>query len=315
MVHLSAIPAIAVALGAVLGLGLWLVAASTPRLGRARLVERVAPYITDFSAEARAMRSRPDADPGSVLGMLLLPAARRLRALLSAGLGGNDTIARRLRQAGADASVERFRGEQLAWAGLAFALGAGIALFAPSFATMPPIVRTAVPVFAAVAGAVARDWMLQRAARRRLARISSELPTMLEFLTLSLTAGEGMLDALRRVARAGSGELPAEFARVVAAVGAGVPLPTALAELRDGLDHPALTRALDQVLGALDRGAPLAAVLRSQAGDARAEAKRTIIELAGRKEIAMLVPLIFLILPVTIAFALFPGYLVLQAGF
>lgn len=315
MVHLSAIPAIAVALGAVLGLGLWLVAASTPRLGRARLVERVAPYITDFSAEARAMRSRPDADPGSVLGMLLLPAVHRLRALLSAGLGGNDTIARRLRQAGADASVERFRGEQLAWAGLAFAVGAGIALFAPSFATMPPIVRTAVPVFAAGAGAVARDWMLQRAARRRLARISSELPTMLEFLTLSLTAGEGMLDALRRVARAGSGELPAEFARVVAAVGAGVPLPTALAELRDGLDHPALTRALDQVLGALDRGAPLAAVLRSQAGDARAEAKRMIIELAGRKEIAMLVPLIFLILPVTIAFALFPGYLVLQAGF
>jgi len=37
--------------------------------------------------------------------------------------------------------------------------------------------------------------------------------------------------------------------------------------------------------------------------------------LAGRKEIAMLVPLIFLILPVTVAFALFPGYLVLQAGF
>lgn len=315
MVHLSAIPAIAVALGAVLGLGLWLVAASTPRLGRARLVERVAPYITDFSAEARAMRSRPDADPGSVLGMLLLPAVRRLRALLSVGLGGNDTIARRLRQAGADASVERFRGEQLAWAGLAFALGAGLALFAPSFAPMPPIVRTAVPVIAAAAGAVARDWLLQGAARRRLARISSELPTMLEFLTLSLTAGEGMLDALRRVARAGSGELPAEFARLVAAVGAGVPLPTALAELRDGLDHPALTRALDQVLGALDRGAPLAAVLRSQAGDARAEAKRTIIELAGRKEIAMLVPLIFLILPVTIAFALFPGYLVLQAGF
>ena len=69
------------------------------------------------------------------------------------------------------------------------------------------------------------------------------------------------------------------------------------------------------MLGALERGAPLAAVLRAQAGDARDEAKRTIIELAGRKEIAMLVPLIFMILPVTVAFALFPGYLVLQAGF
>ena len=94
-----------------------------------------------------------------------------------------------------------------------------------------------------------------------------------------------------------------------------MPLGRALAELRDGLDHAALSRALDQVLGALDRGAPLAAVLRSQAGDARDAAKRDLIELAGRKEIAMLVPLIFLILPVTIAFALFPGYLVLQAGF
>ncbi|MFE5672087.1 type II secretion system F family protein [Agromyces sp. NPDC056523] len=315
MVHLSAIPVMAVALGALLGLGLWLVAASTPRLGRARLVDRVAPYITDFSAEARAMRSRPDADPGSVVGMLVMPALRRTRSALSGVLGGTDTIARRLRQAGSDATVERFRGEQLAWAGLAFALGAALALFAPSFVAMPPLVRACVPAFAAVAGAVARDWLLQRSARRRLARISSELPTVLEFLTLSLTAGEGMLDALRRVARAGSGELPSEFARAVAAVGAGVPLPTALAELRDGLEHPALSRALDQVLGALDRGAPLAGVLRAQSGDARAEAKRTIIELAGRKEIAMLVPLIFLILPVTIAFALFPGYLVLQAGF
>ena len=315
MVHLSAVPVIAVALGAVLGLGIWLVAASMPRLGRARLVDRVAPYITDFSAEARALRSRPDADPGSVLEMLVVPTLRRLRAVLSGVLGGNDTIARRLRQAGSDATVERFRGEQLTWAGLAFALGAGFALLAPSFAAMPPVVRTTVPVFAAVAGAVLKDWTVQRAARRRLDRISSELPTILEFLTLSLTAGEGMLDALRRVARAGSGELPTEFARVVAAVGTGVPLATALAELRDGLEHPALTRAIDQVLGALERGAPLAAVLRAQAGDARAEAKRTIIELAGRKEIAMLLPLIFLILPVTIVFALFPGLLVLQAGF
>jgi tight adherence protein C len=171
-----------------------------------------------------------------------------------------------------------------------------------------------VPVLAAALGAAARDWQLQRAAQRRLARISAELSAVLEFLTLSLTAGEGILDAIRRVARVGSGELPGEFAGVVAVVGTGVPLPIALRTLRDELGHPALSRALDQVLGALERGAPLASVLAAQAGDAREESKRTIIELAGRKEIAMLVPLIFLILPVTVAFALFPGYIVLQAG-
>ena len=34
----------------------------------------------------------------------------------------------------------------------------------------------------------------------------------------------------------------------------------------------------------------------------------------GRKEIAMLFPLVFLILPVTILFAIFPGDVVLEVG-
>lgn len=315
MVPLSAVAPLSVLLGLLLGVGFWLVTAAVPRIGRPRLVERVAPYVADISPAARTMLARRSSDPTPVLGFVVLPAARWLRAFVSEWLGGNDTIARRLRQSGSIATVERFRGEQLAWAGAAFVIATALSIAVPTFSGLPPIVRIVFPAVAAALGAVLRDGLLQHRARRRLARISSELPTVLEFLTLSLTAGEGMLDAIRRVADAGSGELPGEFARVVATVGTGVPLGNALAELRGGLDHPALSRAIDQVLGALERGAPLAAVLRAQAGDAREEAKRTIIELAGRKEIAMLVPLIFLILPVTVAFALFPGYLVLQAGF
>ncbi len=315
MVPLNAVAPVAILLGVAIGLGLWLMVSAVPRIGRPRLIERVAPYVADRSAEARALLARRSADPAPVLGLVVLPAIHGARRLVSEWLGGSEIIARRLRQAGSSASVERFRGEQLAWGAGAFVLASALALASPTFTTLPGIVRLATPFLAAAIGAVLRDWLLQRRARRRLARISAELPTVLEFLTLSLTAGDGMLDAIRRVSNAGSGELPLEFARVVTAVGTGVPLGRALAELRDGVDHPALSRALDQVLGALERGAPLAAVLRSQAGDAREEAKRTIIELAGRKEIAMLVPLIFLILPVTVAFALFPGYLVLQAGF
>jgi tight adherence protein C len=315
MVPLSAITPLGLLLGLILGLGLWLISTAVPRIGRPRLVERVAPYVADLSPEARAMLARRPSDPTPVLGFVVIPVAHRLRTFASEWLGGNDTIAKRLRQSGSVATVERFRGEQLAWAAAAFVIASALAIAAPTFGGLPSIVRIVFPALAAALGAALRDWMLQRRARRRLGRISSELPTVLEFLTLSLTAGEGMFDAIRRVADAGSGELPGEFARVVAAVGTGVPLGRALADLRDGLDHPALSRALDQVLGALERGAPLAGVLRAQAGDAREEAKRTIIELAGRKEIAMLVPLIFLILPVTVAFALFPGYLVLQAGF
>jgi len=76
-----------------------------------------------------------------------------------------------------------------------------------------------------------------------------------------------------------------------------------------------LTRFVDQVVGAIDRGSPLAEVLRAQAQDGREEAKRTLLEAAGKKEVAMMVPLVFLILPMTILFAIFPGLFVLQAGF
>ena len=48
---------------------------------------------------------------------------------------------------------------------------------------------------------------------------------------------------------------------------------------------------------------------------ARDDAKRELLELAGKKEVAMLVPLVFLILPITIVIAIFPGLFVLQLGF
>ena len=56
-------------------------------------------------------------------------------------------------------------------------------------------------------------------------------------------------------------------------------------------------------------------MLRAQAQDARDLAKRDLLESAGKKEVAMLIPLVFLILPTTIAFAVFPALLVIQVGF
>jgi tight adherence protein C len=78
---------------------------------------------------------------------------------------------------------------------------------------------------------------------------------------------------------------------------------------------PPLTRAIEQITGALERGTPLAEVLRAQAQDAREGAKRELLETSGKKEVAMMVPLVFLILPITIAIAIFPGLFVLQLGF
>jgi tight adherence protein C len=75
---------------------------------------------------------------------------------------------------------------------------------------------------------------------------------------------------------------------------------------RTGL--PALARFVDGVAVAVERGTPLADVLRAQAVDVREAGKRSLLEAGGRKEIAMMVPVVFLVLPVTVVFALFPGF-------
>ena len=234
--------------------------------------------------------------------------------MVTAVLGGDDGIARRLRQAGSPADVQAFRSRQL----LSTIGGAGagvlIAVLLAQVSATSGLLLAGIVLLGAAVGLIAPEQLLARAARSRQARIATELPTVLEFLTLSLSAGEGILDALRRVARTGTGELAREFGRVVAEVNAGMPLPTALSRCASTIGLPALTRTIDQLVGALERGTPLAEVLRAQAQDSRDDAKRQLLEAAGRKEVAMLVPLVFLILPVTIAFAIFPGILVLQLG-
>ena len=54
-------------------------------------------------------------------------------------------------------------------------------------------------------------------------------------------------------------------------------------------------------------------VLRAQAVDVREAGKRALLEAGGRKEVSMMLPVVFLILPVTVLFALYPGLLTLTS--
>ncbi|MEY2849831.1 MAG: hypothetical protein RI885_2498 [Actinomycetota bacterium] len=298
-----------------LGFGLWSLVSLAPSLNRPRLLHRVAPYLVDVSAGARELLARRAVDPLPVLGTLVAPAVTRLRSLLGSVLGGSEQIATRLRQAGSPLSVEAFRSRQLLSGAFGAAGGVAVAAIASAVREVPLILQVGIVVLAAASGVFLRDWWLTRTARARISRMTEELPTVLEFLTLSLSAGEGIFDAVRRVSLISRGELAHELAGTVADVGTGLPFARSLQRLADDLRMPPLSRAVEQVIGALERGTPLAEVLRAQAQDARDEAKRSLLESAGKKEVAMLVPLVFLILPTTIVFAIFPGVFVLQLGF
>ena len=314
---MTATPLLAWALlcGLTLGFGLWALVSLAPRLNRPRLLHRVAPYLIDVSPGARELLSRHTVNPLPIVGTLFAPVIDRLRNLLGGVLGGSRTIETRLRQAGSPLTVDSFRSGQLAWALVGLGVGALAAFALTTVHSVPLAPQVAVVVFFAISGIVLRDQLLQRAAAARLARMTSELPTVLEFLTLSLSAGEGILDAIRRVSRISRGELAGELASTVAAVNTGLPFAESLQKLAAGIELPSLSRAVEQIVGALERGTPLADVLRAQAQDARDDAKRALLETAGKKEVAMLVPLVFLILPTTIIFAIYPGIFVLQLGF
>jgi len=300
--------------GLVLGVGLWSIVSTLPRLSRPSLSLRVAPYVVDISDAARAIVDRRPASPLPVFGLVLAPLVGRLTGVLNAVLGGSDSTLKRLRQAGRLQTIEEFRTRQLVWGAAGAGVGALVALGIAGYQSIPLALQAAIVVVFLIGGVLGREYLLQRQAKARVERMAEELPTVLEFLTLSLSAGEGILDAVRRISRISRGELSVELAGVTTEVAVGIPLSDSLTKLAATLELPAFTRCVEQIVGALERGTPIVEVLRAQAQDVRDEGKRELLEVAGRKEVAMLVPLVFLILPTTVAFAIFPGLIVLRMG-
>lgn len=301
----------AILTGGMLAAGLLCLLAALPRWRAASLTIRIAPYLRDVVADA-------DMPRGLLPAAGMLPAGgrnlwRRAQQGFERMLGGGEALRKRLAQAGTSVDPIAFRGRQLGW--LLTGIGAGalavIVLALVGRMSAPAVV---IPILTGSFAAAIFDMQLSVRATSRRTRLTDELPATLEFLALCLSAGEGFLDSLRRVAAVGSGELTAELQQVVLAAGTGSPLADALGEMSRRLQLPGLSRAIDQIVAALEHGAPLAGVLHAQAGDAREDAKRTLIEQAGRKEILMLLPLVFLILPLSVVFAVYPGLFILRLG-
>ena len=298
--------------GLALGVGLTLVVAWF-RARKPRLVDRIAPYVRG-SAEQELARESLVVTPFPTIERLLAPVLRDgVRAIERWGSPTTELRAR-LERAGSSRTVEQFRTEQVLWAigGVVAGLAASVFLLASRGSS--PIVLLVLTAASGLGGAVACDARLSRDIRRRQARIVAELPTVAELLALSVSAGEGALGALERVAKATHGVMADELARTLGDARTGSSLVQALEALGARTGVPALRRFADGIATAVERGTPLADVLRAQAQDVRSEGQRALMEEGGKREIAMLVPVVFLILPVTVVFAVYPGLVALRFG-
>jgi tight adherence protein C len=160
---------------------------------------------------------------------------------------------------------------------------------------------------AAGAAMILRDSVLSREVKDRERRMLAQFPAVADMLALAVAAGEGPAAAIDRVVRTSKGALVDELARVLAESRTGVPMVAALDGLARRTGLAVVARFAEGLGVAMTRGTPLVDVLAAQAADVREASRRALIETGARKEVAMMVPVVFLILPVTLLFAFFPG--------
>ncbi|GAB4099795.1 type II secretion system F family protein [Sinomonas halotolerans] len=312
---MSGLTALTVLTGATLGVGLWLTFVRLPVMRRTTFTERVAPQLRSVDHRSRLLRQEPTSvTPFGPLEQILRPLLHDAVGSLSKLNLGNAALNRRLAQAGSSKTAVDFRAEQVLWAGGAFVLAMG-AVVATAFAgRLNAVFGVLMVVAATAAGFMARDYMLGGAIMRRKQRILSEFPSIADMMALAVGAGETAAGALDRTAKTSTGELAKEFGTVLADTRAGMPLTAALQSMADRVDLAPITRFTAGLVVAIERGTPLADVLRAQAQDVRDVAKRELMEAAGKKEIAMMVPLVFGVLPLTVVFAVYPGIAAVTLG-
>jgi len=302
-------PALGVLLGLAAGSGLALAFSRAPVFRRPTLEDRLAPYLRDTPAPSALLERDGTVTPFPTLERILRPVLVRATRVLERTLGGGASVRRRLEQAGREMTVEQFRAEQIVWGAAALLVGFVVSLWLlANGAVRQPVALLVLCALGGGGGVLLRDRLLSREVAEREERMMAEFPTIAELLALSVSAGEGAVGALERVTSISRGELARELGRALADARSGVSLVEALERMADRANLGPLVRFVDGVAIAVERGTPLAAVLRAQAADVREAGKRALLEAGARKEIAMMVPVVFLVLPITVVFALFPGF-------
>lgn len=160
----------------------------------------------------------------------------------------------------------------------------------------------------------ARATTLALVTRPKQRRVLTELPDYMFALTLVLQNGLSLFAALSWLNERTRGQLATEIDRALRACEQGAEFKAELNDISHRLPEPQLQELIQKLVSASDRGTPVAELVTLQAESVRAEAALLLLAAAGRNETKMLIPTVFLILPITVLFAVFPSLQALQLG-
>ena len=153
----------------------------------------------------------------------------------------------------------------------------------------------------------------ERDRSREKEEFEGELPTYMQLMTVLISSGVSparAMDLLSRNSHSISGK---RLKEVVDEIHNGRSVVQALDDLSGKYESLILRRFVTGIILAIERGSSLTPVLIAQVRDARVARKNQILQRAGRAEISLMIPVVFLILPISILFALWPSYQQLES--
>jgi len=220
-------------------------------------------------------------------------------------IGNRSSIEAKLAQLGRTTSedFENFRISQLTYISIGFALSTMIFLSGQThwFTYAFSLILISICVFAFTERNLAQRCL------RRLQEIESEFPAVIEMLTLAVGAGESPASALKRISVRAQGHMANEFTRLIIEVESGRSFIAALDDLSKRLGSDSIRRFVDSLAISLARGSSLVETLSHSANESRNQERVRLLTAAGKSEISMMIPVVFLILPISILFALYPS--------
>ena len=153
--------------------------------------------------------------------------------------------------------------------------------------------------------------VLKRKKKAELRRLELEFPSVVELFAILVSAGQSPSAALLRISEVSNGAFAALLSKCVHEMRHGAPLSSALEMLNELVKSPSIRRFNDSILIAMERGTQLSDVLYRQVEEVRQAQRTAMLERAGKAEIVLMIPVVFLILPVSVLFALWPSYFAL----
>jgi tight adherence protein C len=141
--------------------------------------------------------------------------------------------------------------------------------------------------------------------------LSLTTPAWLDVLSLCLYAGLPIRLAMSRSLQSASSLQQSAWQTFQDSAKFETSMSSQLLEVASRRD--AHSKVANSLLVAIERGTPLANVISSLSQELRSEHRRRLLEIAARKEVVMMIPVIFGILPSVTAIALYPAFSTLSS--